>query len=89
MEQTALEMVSIIGNVFPFGTVSSPDIHKCINNSKVTGHHAIIPTANIGNIDISTLPQSEQNILALIANRLLCASANPHKYRFMTEIEGL
>ncbi len=80
MEQTALEMVSIIGNVFPFGTVSSPDIHKCINNSKVTGHHAIIPTANIGNTDISTLPQSEQNILALIANRLLCASANPHKY---------
>lgn len=80
MEQSALDIVRIIGNVFKFGSVSNPNISKCINNSKVTGHHAIIPTANISTTDLNSLPMTERNIIELIANRLLCASALPHKY---------
>ena len=80
MEHSALDIVHIIGNVFKFGSVSNPDISRCINNSKVTGHHAIIPTANISTADLNSLPVTERNILELIANRLLCASALPHKY---------
>ena len=80
MEQTVLEIVRIIGRVFLFGSVQNPDISRYINNSKVTGHHAIIPTANIGTADINSLPSAEKNILTLIANRLLCASAQIHKY---------
>ena len=80
MEQSALDIVRIIGSVFKFGRVSNPNISKCINNSKVTGHHAIIPTANISAADLNSLPMTERNILDLIANRLLCASALPHKY---------
>ena len=80
MAQTTLDIVRIIGDVFRFGSVSNPDILRCINNGKVTGHHAIIPTANISTIDLNSLPMTERNILELIANRLLCASALPHKY---------
>ena len=80
MKQTALNVVSAIENVFDFGSVANPNISRYINNSKVTGHHAIIPTINIKNADISVLPTGEQNILKLIANRLLCASAPAHRY---------
>ena len=80
MEQSALDIVRIIGSVFKFGSVSNPNISRCISNSKVTGHHAIIPTANISTADLNSLPMTERNILELIANRLLCASALPHKY---------
>ena len=80
MEQSTLDIVKIIGVVFQFGSVANPDISRCINNKKVTGHHAIIPTANIQNADFVNMPSAEKNILTLIANRLLCASAPPHKY---------
>ena len=80
MEQSTLDIVKIIGVVFKFGSVANPDISRCINNKKVTGHHAIIPTANIQNADFVNMPSAEKNILTLIANRLLCASAPPHKY---------
>ena len=80
MEQTALDVIEIIGDIFGFGKVQKPDIKKAVNNSKVTGHHAIIPTVNIKTADINALPQGDKNILTLIAHRLLCASAEPHKY---------
>ena len=80
MEQSTLDIVRIIGNVFQFGSVANPDISRCINNKKVTGHHAIIPTANIGTADLDNLPATEKNILSFIANKLLCTSALPHKY---------
>lgn len=80
MEQTALDVIRLMDKVFLFGSVANPDISRCINNSKVTGHHAIIPTVNIGTADLSSLPITECNILRLIANRLLCASAPAYKY---------
>lgn len=80
MEQTALKVINAIDDVFDFGTVPYPDIKKCINNSKVTGHHAIIPTLNISTADLEKIPTIEKNVLKLIANRLICASAGPHKY---------
>lgn len=80
MLQSTLDIVNIIGNVYDFGTVRNPDIARCINNSKVTGHHAIIPTVNIATADLSALPEGERNIHRLISDRLLCASAQPHKY---------
>ena len=50
------------------------------NNSKVSGHHAIIPTSSIGTADLSSLPSGESNILKLIAAKLICATAPVHKY---------
>lgn len=80
MQQTASDVVSLIGDVFDFGKVTNPDLKKTINDSKVTGHHAIIPTVNIKDLDLNAVPAGERNVLILIANRLLCAAAAPHKY---------
>lgn len=56
MKQTALDVVSIVGDVFDFGKVASPDLKRSVNDSKVTGHHAIIPTVNIKDLDLRMLP---------------------------------
>lgn len=80
MVQTALEIVGIIGKVFSFEKLENPDISRCINNSKVTGHHAIIPTVNIETADLNNLPSTEKNVLTMIANRLICAAALPYRY---------
>lgn len=80
MAQTALDMVKLCDTYFGFNMSHTPDISKCINNAKVSGHHAIIPTSNIASSDLDALPVGEKNILTLIAAKLMCASAPVHKY---------
>lgn len=53
---------------------------KIINNSKVSDHHAIIPTETLLNSDIDNLPKAELNILNLIIYRLLAAVYKPCLY---------
>ena len=80
MRDTALEMVDISGKVFGLEKDFTPDISKTINNEKVTGHHAIIPTKNIEGADLAKLPETQRNILSLISTKLFCAAAPAHKY---------
>lgn len=82
MEQTALSMVDTVCKCFDSfaGYVKNPNVKRCINNAKVSDHHAIIPTAEILNANIAALPSGERNILALIAARLLLATSEPHVY---------
>ncbi len=80
MTQTALEVVRLCDTCFGFSISHTPDINRVINNSKVSGHHAIIPTSGIATAEFSSLPTGEKNILTLIATRLICATAPAHKY---------
>ena len=80
MAQTALDVAKLCDTYFGFGIFHTPDIAKVINNSKVSGHHAIIPTSGISTADLSSLPTGEKNILTLIATKLICATAPAHKY---------
>ena len=80
MEQTAYALIPAISEHFGFGSVAEPNLRAVINNRKVTGHHAIIPTESGVKCDISALTAGEQNILKLVALRLLCASASAYQY---------
>ena len=80
MSQTAYDVLWLCDSIFGFGISHTPDIKKVINNSKVSGHHAIIPTSGIAMADLSSLPTGEKNILTLIATKLICATAPAHKY---------
>ena len=80
MEQTAYSLIPAISEQFEFGRVENLNLKAVINNSKVTGHHAIIPTESGVKCDISSFSTGEQNILKLVALRLLCASASAYKY---------
>lgn len=88
MADTARDMVRLIREKFDFGSYSSgePDIKRVINNAKVSDHHAIIPTAEIGKQDLSSLSERETDILKLIAQQLLCATGSRHEY-LETEVE--
>ncbi len=80
MLQTAFDVVNLCNTIFGFSISHTPDIKKVINNAKVSGHHAIIPTINIASADLDSLPNGEKNILSLIATKLICATAPAHKY---------
>ncbi len=58
----------------------NPNISTICDNSKVTDHHAIIPTPTMPKGNLSTLPTGERNLLNMLAVRLLCATAERHAY---------
>lgn len=83
MEQTATKVISDVYSVFSefnSGISYVPDIKRCINNKKVSGHHAILPTEKITKADLSKLPEEQKNILMLISAQLLLATGISHKY---------
>ena len=55
-------------------------VQQVINGSKVTDHHALLPTKSMANADLAALPAGEWNVLRLISARLLCAVGEPHRY---------
>lgn len=57
-----------------------PAVDRVLDSKKVTDHHAIIPTVEIRKQDLSELTTGEHDILKLIAQRLLCATATVHQY---------
>ena len=65
-----------------FGVHEAVPVHaeQAINNSKVSDHHALLPTASVAQADFSALPAGELSILQLITVRLLCAVGEPHRY---------
>ena len=67
MAQTALDVAKLCDTYFGFGISHTPDITKVINNSKVSGHHAIIPTSGIAKADLSSLPSGgiDLSVIAL------------------------
>lgn len=53
---------------------------QVIDNSKVSDHHAIIPTMNIKGLDVQSLPHGERETLLLLAIRLLVSVGDTHRY---------
>ena len=75
-------LVNLVANAMPFrkGIAISCDAAAVIHDKKVTDHHAVIPTRNIREADLSALPVGERAILELVALRLLCAVAPPYNF---------
>ncbi len=93
MDGTARRVIAAVCSVLPLfsGIRYEPDIRRVTNNAKVTDHHAIIPTVQIEKADLSELPKTEQQILSLVAMRLLCATSEKHSYdetQIMLTCEG-
>lgn len=77
MRDTVPELVKTVSAAFPFA--ENPPVHakRVINSSKVSDHHAIIPTRTLAGADLSDPPTGETSILSLIAARLLSAVGDP------------
>ena len=64
---------------------------QVLNSSKVSDHHAIIPTENVSDADYSEIPSGEQKILGLVTARLLSSvgdSAEITEYELEVECAG-
>lgn len=86
MQATAASLVLWLRDNLPFGKgcKGELDIERVTDGSKVTDHHAIIPTVEIARTDLASLPSGERDVLTLIAARLLCATAQAHKFEAVT-----
>lgn len=75
-------LVGITFHAFPVDGVDNVLVHaaQVVNNKKVTDHHAIIPTKELQNCNFAELPKGELAILQLIANRLMVAVGDPHRF---------
>ena len=73
-------LVTDTGKVFAVEKTLPIHVRQVINGSKVTDHHALLPTKSMANADLAALPVGERNVLRLIAARLLCAVGEPHRY---------
>lgn len=82
MGQTAKDVICLACGLLGTDAVypEEPEISRVMDNSKVSDHHAIIPTAGIGREVLSELSRGERDILFLIAARLLCATAQKHVF---------
>ncbi len=88
MQATAASLVLWLQDHMPFGKgcAGEPDIDRVTDGSKVTDHHAIIPTVEIARTDLSELPSGERDVLTLIAARLLSATAQAHRFEVVTAV---
>ena len=75
-------LVNVTAKAMPFaaGVPISCNADQVVNDSKVSDHHAIIPTKGIKDTDLASLPAGERSLLSLIAARLLCAVGQPHAF---------
>ena len=83
----------ILKRMTPYAAITAPVLgakipksKKVFDNTKVTDHHAIIPTAEFVKQGFSGLADSEKKLLSLVCCKLLCAVAPAHEYEAVTAV---
>lgn len=82
MQEKIIPLAEQLAAALPFmeGMQLNLNATPVIDDSKVTDHHAIIPTSKVERSILDTLSQGERNILFLIATRLICAISPNYIY---------
>ena len=88
MEDSTKELITGLCAALPFmqGVKLQADLAKICDNSKVTDHHAILPTAEFVKTGFSSLAESEKKLMTLVCAKLLCAVAAPYEYEAVTAV---
>ena len=73
-------LVTDTGRAFAVEEPIPIHVQQVIDGSKVTDHHAILPTRSMLQADLDALPKGEQNVLKLIIARTLMAVSKPFRY---------
>ena len=78
---TVPELLEQSVSSLPFSVEVGPtDISRVIDASKVSDHHALLPTMQVKQDALAALPAGERNILTLVIVRLLCAVSEKQVY---------
>ena len=70
-------ITSTINNILGQNDFDTQRIKVIFNSSKVTDHHAIIPTLSSLSEDLSSIPESEAKVYRLISNKLHASVGYP------------
>ena len=70
-------ITSTINNILGQNDFDTERIKVIFNSSKVTDHHAIIPTVSSMSEDLSSIPESEAKVYRLISNKLHASVGYP------------
>lgn len=82
MADTAVQALESTTAALPFMKPSNTPhtISQLICDSKVSDHHAIIPTTQVSEARLRDLPQGERELLVHLMVRLLSSAGEPHRY---------
>ncbi len=80
MLQTLPDLISIVSAKFGLEGVPVTQPQRIVDSSKVSDHHAIIPTKTMTEADLSELPAGEKAILQMISVCLMCAAGEDYRY---------
>jgi len=74
------ELVSVAAKLLDVDAPVSVNAEQVCDSSKVTDHHAVVPTASTANTSLGSLPEGEAAVLRLVCRQLLCAASAPFIY---------
>lgn len=84
-------ITSMINNILGQNDFDTQRIKVIFNSSKVTDHHAIIPTVSSMSEDLSSIPESEAKVYRLIFNKLHASVGYPlieNTMKIVAEFDG-
>ena len=74
------ELVCFASKLLDVDVPASINAAQVCDSSKVTDHHAVVPTQSAANVNISALPEGEAVVMRLVCRQLLCAVSAPFIY---------
>ena len=80
MAATVPELVSVAAKLLDVDAPVSVNTELVCDSSRVTDHHAVVPTASAVSTNLSALPDGEAAVLRLVCRQLLCAVSEPFTY---------
>ena len=80
MAATVPELVSVAAKLLDVDAPASVNAERVCDSSKVTDHHAVVPTASTASANLASLPDSEAAVLRIVCRQLLCAVSSPFTY---------
>ena len=84
MEATVPALVNAAAAVCGAAAPESVLAAQVCDNSKVSDHHAIVPTQEAAKVDLTALPLGEREVLRLVALSLLRAVSSHYRYEETT-----
>ena len=80
MAATVPELVSIAAKLLGTDAPTNVNAEQVCDSSRVTDHHAVVPTPSATSTNLAALPEGEAAVLRLVCRQLLCAASGPFTY---------
>ena len=80
MAATVPELASIAAKLLGTDAPTNVNAEQVCDSSRVTDHHAVVPTPSATSTNLAALPEGEAAVLRLVCRQLLCAVSGPFTY---------